>query len=292
MHRFLILIAFLIAQPVAIWAEGLGGNVVIAYRVDTPPFSKITPNGEFEGLLVDFCNEAISRAGFNIVKRIPVTAATRFDLNPDEHVDLICDPTTVTQNRAARFDFSPIVFIANSSFLSRRTTVFLDDVDINKSKECSRLHTENRQRKLVGVGMVGDTTANGTYDLARSRGLLGETLEYALCSIPYKTHDQGIDALCEGRITHYFGDVDILRAHILERDDCSASLRTGFFAYEPYALVIPSEDPAFKRKFISAVYSLFSDGTAVEYYTERFHQPMSGPLEMLFRINNIPAGAQ
>lgn len=262
-------------------------SVSVAYRIDTPPFSYRTNGGEYSGMLVQLCEEAVQRAGYRIRERIPVTSVDRFKT----HSDLVCDPTTITQSRAENMEFSPIVFVANSSFISLKNTAVLTEKDIAKSPDCSSKRVRQPDRPLVGVGLAGSTTANVTLKRATEAKILGDTLDYGLCTVLFNNHNEGVEAICDGKISFYFGDMDILRAHLAIRDDCSASLRSGFFSYEPYALVIPSEDAAFRRRLVAAIYEIYADGTAVKAYYEAFPgQPMSGPLEMLFRINAIPEG--
>jgi ABC-type amino acid transport substrate-binding protein len=272
-------------------AQSQRGEVVVAYRIDTPAFSRQLADGSFDGLFVNICDESVARAGYVIADRIPVEASNRFAFDAETPPDLICDPTTITHVRAEKFDFSPIVFIANSSFLTRGKIDYLDDEAVVASPDCTRMRDENPRQNLAAAGMVGDTTANGTYNLAQTRGLIGGALDFGVCTVSFDTHSAGMDALCSGEVSYYFGDIDILRAHLLERDDCQASFRTGFFAYEPYAFIVPSSNAEFRQRFISALYSLYSDGNAVELYRDTFDKPMSGPLEMLFRINNIPIGS-
>ncbi len=262
-------------------------SVSVSYRIDTPPFSYRTDGGGYSGMLVQLCEEAVQRAGYRITERIPVTSADRFEMPSD----LVCDPTTITRSRAKDMEFSPIVFVANSSFISLKDTTVLTEEDIAKAPDCSSKRARQPKRALVGVGLAGSTTANVTLKRATEANILGDTLDYGLCTVLFDNHNEGVEAICDGKISFYFGDMDILRAHLATRDDCPASLRSGFFSYEPYAFVIPSDDAAFRRRLVAAIYDIYADGTAVEAYHEAFPgQPMSGPLEMLFRINAIPEG--
>lgn len=277
--------------PISVSGQRAMGDIVVAYRIDAWPFSEKGNDGGFSGFVVDFCEEAVDRTGFTIVERIPVTAMTRLTDLEIKNIDLVCDPTTITRTRAEFFDFSPIIFIANSSFLSSENIGYLSDEEISLSPECTEIHRDNPERQLVGVGMLAQTTANSTYDLARNQRALFDTPEFSLCRLYFGTHVEGIAAACNGRVSHYFGDVDILRAQSQRINECEATIKTGFLAYEPYAFVLPSTNADFRRKFVSATYSIFADGTADKFYEEVFGtRSKSKPLEMLFRINSIPLG--
>ncbi len=269
-------------------AQGTG--VVVAFRQDAAPFSSgSAPDGPFSGLFVSFCEEAVKRAGYRIAKRVAITAADRFG-PATVSFDLICDPTTVTQSRARFMDFTPILFIANSSFLARPKVHILTEAEITGLPECRQIRATDPARQLVGVGMVGETTANATFQLARDQGWLTDTADYALCPVSFTDHQTGVLAICNGPLSYYFGDVDILRAEVARQTGCD--LRPAeFLAYEPYALQLPSHDTEFRRKFIAALYGLYADGTALKVYEATFGSaPMSGSLDMLFRINSIPLG--
>ena len=118
-------------------------TVVIGVRVDTPPFAwQDDETGAFRGYLNDLCIEAVTRAKYYF-ELVPVTAAERVGIingNPDfkteavlaGHVvlDLLCDPTTISLARLQTLlgaippygeglVFSPIVFVANGSYVTK-----------------------------------------------------------------------------------------------------------------------------------------------------------------------------
>lgn len=285
-------------RPVVFWlcllitpAFADGSDVIVAFRDDAAPFSSRAEDGSYTGFLADLCEAAVVGAGYTIADRVPITAADRFYHTADAAVDLICDPTTLTRERAKTVDFSPVLFIANSSFLEASTATPLSEQGIDAASDCAKVHKEKPRLKLYGVGMVGKTTASATYKLAREQQFLAETEEDTYCVIAFPTHIAAISAICDGQISFYFGDVDILRVQLASRKGCDASLNGKFRAYEPYSLAIPSSDPVFRRKLVAALYELFSNDKAQQAYIEAFGDlPKSPALDMLFRINNIPAG--
>ena len=291
-RRSLWMAALTLWLPFAPAAAADGTNVVVAFRIDAAPFSARADDGVYSGFLASLCEAAVTGAGYTIAERVPITAADRFDHLDDGAVDLICDPTTLTRQRATAVDFSPIVFIANSGFLEAGTLAELTDDAVASAPDCVALRRLKPGHKLFGVGMVGETTASASFQLARGQGLLADTDAIGYCGIAYPTHDAGVDAICSGQVSYYFGDVDILRSQLARRKDCDVSLNGDFRAYEPYALAIPSHDPVFRRKFIAALYQLFAETTAQSAYVAAFGEvPMSSALDMLFRINNVPVGS-
>jgi polar amino acid transport system substrate-binding protein/glutamate/aspartate transport system substrate-binding protein len=280
----------LVAWTVAGAAHAAGGDVVVAFRVDAAPFSSRGEDG-FEGFIAGLCEQAVPRAGYRIAERVELTAASRPDAMEPGRVDLVCDPTTVTVARAGGVDFSPIVFTANSTFLQSARTHVLTDDEIALSDDCLRIRDEEPSLDLVGVGMVVNTTAEATFDLARATRRVGDTLDYGLCRFEFESHAEGVSEVCGGFLSYYFGDLDIMAAELKRQETCTASRSDDFRAYEPYAIAIPSEDDAFRRAVVAAIYGLFADGTALEIYREAFGtDKLSEPLRTLFSVNTVPRG--
>jgi hypothetical protein len=140
--------------------------------------------------------------------------------------------------------------------------------------------------------MLAGTTAVAAFELARERGFLGDSRDFNVCAVAVASHVEGIDRLCAGELSFYFGDADILRAFLQDRADCRAAFHSSFLTYEPYALVINRAEDDFRRRFTRAVYSLFTDGTVDRIYETHFGtRRKSDALAMLFSINAVPRGA-
>jgi ABC-type amino acid transport substrate-binding protein len=287
--RIVVLIAAVasLAAP----APASDRDVVVAFRTDAPPFS-VAEDGTYRGFIAALCEAAVDRAGYRIAERAPISAADRRTLAADGAVDLVCDPTTVTVERARHTDFSPIVFIANSGFFRSPEPRPLSEGEIAASEACRDLRADNPDRDILGAAMVAGTTARATYELARARGHAADTMTHLVCPMEFASHDAGIAAFCDGLATYYFGDLDILHAAVARHGDCPARETDAFRAYEPYAIAIPTQDDAFRRAFVSALYALFSEGAVTEIYADTFGSAqMSEPLRMLFRVNSVPRGA-
>ena len=282
-------VAFALVDPAR---AGPAGEVVVGFRTDAPPFSVAEGPG-FTGYLAALCEEGVARAGYAVSERRPLTALDRLDAEAGggKAVDLVCDPTTLTQERALRFDFSPIVFIANSTFLMRQRLHFLTEAEVAGAEDCQNRRAIAPGRALVAVGMVGNTTSQAAFDLALASGALTETPEFGFCVVAFSSHAEGLAEVCMGFVSVYFGDLDIMRALLADLKECAAVPHSSFLAYEPYALAVTSADPHFRRSFVAAILSMFADGRAWEIYSDAFgDSPMSPSLEMLFRINAVPLG--
>lgn len=287
MRRGLALLAALLAG-----AGGAEGQEIrIGMRADAKPFVYEAAPGVFEGFLADICRGAVAAAGYSEVVEERIDARTRLG-NPaqvGEGIDVVCDPTTLTLERAGRFDFSPIVFIANATFVTRDARVFLTPEQAAASEAC--VEAVAAGARVAAAGMLAGSTAIAAFDLARARGFLGDPSEHEVCAITVESHLEGIDRLCGGDLSFYFGDADILRAFLQDRAGCRVTFNTSFLTYEPYALVVHRDDEDFRRRFIQAVYGLFADGSVEGFYTEHFgNRRKSDALSMLFGINSVPRG--
>ena len=132
--RALVLSALLLSGTAAAQQEapdtdspdtGRRDTVTIAVREDGAPFVwKDRKSSQFAGFFWDLCTEAATRAGWSIAARaIDAPDRTPFLDGQSTEYDLLCDPTTINIARLRAFagndlSFSPIVFLAKSSFAS------------------------------------------------------------------------------------------------------------------------------------------------------------------------------
>jgi ABC-type amino acid transport substrate-binding protein len=261
----------------------------VGVRADAMPFSYRAADGGYAGFLVDLCRAGLEAAGFE-PEFVEVTAATRFDgLGPDDAgIDLLCDPTTITLERARRWSFTPIVFVANGAYLRRTPPRPLTEAERSA-------HGCGAGAQVYGVGWLRGTTSE--VDAAALPALLGLGPETGVCALPVETHVEGVDALCgaEGPISYYFADADILAAYLAERragGGCAAEFVPGFSTYEPYALAFGERDPAFRPRFEAEFFRFFASGEAREAFARHFgaERAPSGALDALFRMYVLPPG--
>jgi ABC-type amino acid transport substrate-binding protein len=288
MIRALALAAALAAGAGSVAAQ----DITIGMRADAKPFVQEVAPGRFEGFLADICRAAVVGAGYPGFTEQRIDASTRLGDPADGRiaVDVVCDPTTITLERAGRLDFTPIVFIANATFVSRESRHFLTADEAAASESCADAAAGGLP--VVAAGMVTGTTAMAAFELALGQGFLGNPADFNVCAIAVGSHVQGIERLCSGDLSYYFGDSDILRAFLTDRPDCRASFHSSFLTYEPYALVVNGPDATFRRRFVQAIYGLFSDGSVEKFYEQHFGtRRRSAALDTLFSINSVPRGA-
>jgi hypothetical protein len=305
-------------------APAAADPIKLGVRVDARPFawSEQGPGSEgeevFNGFLVRICTEAIRNAGFSY-EQVSVTAnERRWYIDPESgaeepttKVDVLCDPITLTVERLERlkdYDFTPIVFVANSSYVTKSgpptVAAAKESGETLEPQTCRGADGTEHQREpgvTVDAGFLVGTTSEDTYHDALRRGLLSAGPGQTICSVEFSSHEEGMSQLCQGKIAYYFSDNDISAAYrdkynsdrgLTGAHACALSYVPGFLRYEPYAILVRTEDSKFRRRFIRAVYGLFADKRTIpSAFEEFFHgRRASHALQMLFLINEIPSG--
>ncbi|WP_165814829.1 transporter substrate-binding domain-containing protein [Labrenzia sp. 011] len=148
-------------------------------------------------------------------------------------------------------------------------------------------------------GYVEGTTIGNKVELeARLRSSSHKTGP-VICTSPMSSHHEAAKAFCEGRVSRYYGDADIVRASISAyRAKPGVSCLNSYTiapggTYEPYAFVASSRSiPEFPELLTFSLYSMFSDGTMERLYKGHFPETQkSQHLNTLFGVNAIPKGS-
>jgi ABC-type amino acid transport substrate-binding protein len=256
-------------------------------RVDARPFV-FADGGGYRGFLYDMCGAAAAEAGFDAaeVVLVPVTAATRLDAAPS--LDLLCDPTTVTMERAAAWSFTPIVFFANSVALRRTPPAPVPAAEAPAGCD------PGSAREVLLAGWIDGTTsarAVATLDPRRARLERGQVL----CLKPYPTHDDAVRDICsaDATLSLYVGDADILSAQVeaMRREGlpCPVGFEPGPLQPEPYALIVGPRLPELQRQLTLGIYRFFRSGAAERSFAAHFgDRRKSATLQTLFDLYRIP----
>jgi ABC-type amino acid transport substrate-binding protein len=284
-------------------------GIVMAVRADAPPFAWRDPaTGILRGFLYDLCVAAVVRTDFFIASMRAVLPEERDAIfeGRDASVDLLCDPTTISLARLRAFaarglEFSPIVFVANGSYVANpdraagARAVPLDDGACLRDPGAAE-PTEGAALRRVAAGFVRGTTGEATLRATIRDGALRLAPGEVACPVVMESHWDAARAFCDGALGYYFGDEDILRSALAlaRADDAGCALAAAApnpLSYEPYAFVLSDRTPGFRVAFEIALYEVFLTGKAEHVFAEHFPgRSMSAFLETLFRINRIPPG--
>lgn len=259
--------------------------VTVGFRTDAPPFSAQAADGVgYTGFLVDLCDGALAYAGLEVM-RVAVSAADRFDhldrSASDGGVDMLCDPMSITPERAKTYLLSPQVFATGVGFLRQQGPPPTGPDGVTP----------------IRVGFLGGTTAVTAVSIARARGVLdlldGGVVDLDTSDLDITTHDEGVAAVCSGALWFYFGDLDILKAIQARAEsrgvDCSnVQTSAEVYSYEAYSLPVSAERPDLAIALQDGLYRMFSDPKIYRSYDDHFgQQPRSPILQAVFSLNGV-----
>ena len=230
-------LALLAAAPSA-WAGSTldrikqSGKIVIAHRESSVPFSYVLPDKKPVGYAVDVClkiAEAVRKAAD--MKTITpvflqVTPANRIAMVAEGKADIECGSTTNNAERRQKVAFTVPHYIAGARYLVRADST----IDALQGFE---------HKKLVSTK---GTTPLKAIDQANRERLLGITLLEA------PDPARAVEMVEKGEADGFAMDDVLLYGLIASRPDPSKLKVVGkFLTIEPYAMILPKDDPEFKK---------------------------------------------
>jgi glutamate/aspartate transport system substrate-binding protein len=251
------------------------GAITFAYRDGAAPFSFKDRDGRVRGYSVELCVRAALAVQRELqmkalkIEWVPVDSASRFETVMGGKVDAECGTSTITLGRMKTVDFSLPIFVDGGGVLVRA-----------KSK-LARL--KDLKGKRIAV-IPGTTT-----EQALTRAL--NAADAPATIVPVKDGAEGMAQLTQGKVDGYAGDRVVLagfrmRAKIPESYD----LLSEDFSYEPYAIVLPRNDPDFRLAVNSALVNLYRTGDIDPIY-QRWLGNLGRPgmlLHAMFYLNTLP----
>ena len=187
------------------------------------------------------------------VKYNPVTSATRIPLIANGTIDIECGSTVNNIERQQQVAFSDTTFIVSTKFIAKKASAVRTLADLKgKTVVCTA----------------------GTNTLARVNGLnakhgLGMTI------LTGKDHAESLLMVDTGRAVAFFED-DILLTGLAanSRNPADYAIGTEAFSIDPYALMLPRGDPAFKKVVDRALVDLYKRGDIRTIYDKWFQKPI------------------
>jgi len=235
--------------------------VRIAYRADARPFSSVIEN-EPAGYTIDLCKLVVKsiEQQFKLqelrIEWVPVSVETRFSAVAGGKADMECGSSTVTLGRMKEVDFSVFVFVETTGVLVARA---------------SNIHAfaEMAGKKIAVV--AGTTNERAVAEQIRQRQL-------DITSITVKDRDEGIAALEAGKVNGFASDKLLLAGAQIKHPEALDMLPDDL-SIEPYAIVLPRGDWAFRLAVNIGLAKVFRDGrTAQQIFEKWFFGGRPGPL--------------
>lgn len=280
------LIAGLLLSPGQAGAEEFYGTlkkiketntITVGHREASIPFSYYDDKKQPIGYAMDLCAKIVDEIKKVIkapdlqVKYLPVNAQTRIPLMVNGTVNLECGSTTNTIARQAQVDFSAIYFTTATRVLTRKSL---------KSKEI-----EDFQGKSIGlsVGSTNERVVKALIDAGKLKNVRILNL---------KDHAEALVALETDRIDGYASD-DIVLYGLISKSRIKNDLEVigRNLSYEPYGVMLPRDDSAFRLVANKTLADLFRSGEIDKVYAKWFDPlgvPVNPLLKAAFELQALP----
>ena len=265
--RFALLFAALAAAEASFAQELTGvqkrvkdsGEITLGYRESSVPFSYLDDKQQPVGYSIDLCLRVVEAVKNELklpalrAKYNPVTSATRIPLIANGTIDIECGSTVNNIERQQQVAFSDTTFIVSTKFIAKKASAVRTLADLKgKTVVCTA----------------------GTNTLARVNGLnakhgLGMTI------LTGKDHAESLLMVDTGRAVAFFED-DILLTGLAanSRNPADYAIGAEAFSIDPYALMLPRGDPAFKKVVDRALVDLYKRGDIRTIYDKWFQKPI------------------
>ena len=237
----------------------LGGSLVIAHRESSVPFSYVVPTGRPQGYALDLClkvAEALRRrTGMKDmpVELVLVNTVNRIEMIEQGKVDMECGSTTNNAERREKVAFTIPHFITGARLL------------VKASSTIDRL--EDLQGKTL-VSTRGTTPLKAAEQANRERLLHMRILQV-------QDHARAVEMVEKGEADAFLMDDVLLFGLAANRPDPAALKVVGkFLTTEPLAIMLPRNDPAFKKLVDEEMRRLIASREINALYDKWFLKPI------------------
>jgi ABC-type amino acid transport substrate-binding protein len=245
-------------------------TVTIAYRTDAVPFS-FEEAKQPAGYTVELCKRVVASLeqqlgiGQITVKWVAATAQNRLELVQKGQADLECGATTAAFSRMELVDFSSAVFVDTTGILARKAPGARSIGGLQDRKIAVIEGTSNRKalEKALKVSAVKATV------------------------VPVKSREEGVAALEAGTVDAFAGDrVLLLGLGSKVKDPSRYDLLDEDLGIEPYAIVLPRGDAAFRLAVNRGLAQIFASTAIAEIFRRSFgpNAKPSRALQLVFAL--------
>jgi glutamate/aspartate transport system substrate-binding protein len=236
------------------------GVITLGYREASVPFSYLDDKQQPVGYALEICQRIVEAVRSELkltkldVKLTPVTAATRIAAIVNGTIDLECGSTTNNAERQNQVAYT------NTHFLTATRMVSKNVAEIGK--------IDDLKGKTV-VSTAGSTNIKQLNEVNTTRGL-GMTI------IPAKDYAEAFLMVETERAAAFVMDDILLAGFVASSKDPKAYVISdeAFSAPEPYGIMLPKDDVAFKKLADTATSDLFQSPEGKALYAKWFTQPI------------------
>lgn len=230
-------------------------SITIAHRTDAAPFSFVDANRQIAGYSIDLCKRVVASIERQIgvpgldVKYLPVTTQTRFDAIVKGDADMECGASTATLSRLKVVDFSSFIFFETTGLMAKTAAGFRSLADMPGKR----------------IAAIAGTTNEAAVNAQVKRRRINVTV------VPVKNSQEGIAALEAGAVDAFASDALLLIGGLAHAKNPKAlMLLNDKLSFEPYGIVLPRGDPAFRLAVNTALAEIYSGDDINVIYNQWF----------------------
>jgi len=235
------------------------GKITLAYRESSVPFSYLEGPGKPIGMAVDLSNAVVEAVKKKLnkpdlqVALMPVTSQNRIPLITNGTIDLECGSTTNNTARSKDVAFAINHFYTGTRLLVKKSSKIKNYADLAKKTVASTTGTTN-------------VLVMRKYNIEKNLGMdivLG------------KDHADAFLLLESDRVAAFAMD-DILLYGLIANAKTPGDYEVvgDSLQVEPYACMLPKDDPAFKKLVDDTFAGMMKSGEFEKLYNKWFMQPI------------------
>ena len=260
----LLCAALLLAATGVHAADTLGkiaqsGKITLAYRESSVPFSYLNGPNQPIGFSVELANAVVASVKKKLNKPnlevawMPVTSQNRIPLLTNGNIDLECGSTTNNTARGKDVAFAINHFYTGTRLLVKKSSKVKDYADLSKKTVASTTGTTNAQ-----VMRKYNNDKNLDMDIVLA-----------------KDHADAFLLVESDRAVAFAMD-DILLYGLMGNAKTPSDFEVvgESLQVEPYACMLPKDDPAFKQLVDGTITDLMKSGEFEKMYTKWFVSPI------------------
>ena len=249
-------------------------TIAVGYRADALPFSS-SDGKSIDGYSIDLCKRVVASIERDLkitglqIKWVQVTSQSRFDAVAKGAADMECGASTISLTRMKQVDFSSVTFVETTGLLV-------------KAASGLRSLSDTTGRKIA---VIAGTTNERAIEAQLKRRLISATV------VPFKSREEALAALESGKADAFASDKLLLvGAATSAKDAKSLALLPEDLSFEPYGIVLPRGDAAFRLAVNTGLARLYASGEIVEVFRRWFEAFGTPPaiIQAAFVLGAIP----
>ncbi len=226
----------------------------IAYRTDSRPFAFVDGQGKPAGYSIELCTRIAKSIERELglpslaIRWVQVDTRTRFEAIANGTADLECGSTTISLSRLKMVDFSSLIYAESTGVLVKAGQGFFN--------------FDSMAGRKIGV-VPGSTNARAIRDQLTQRKMDAMLVEF-------RDREVGVAALARGALDGFATDKLVLLALAQAANLRDYSLLPDDLSFEPFGIMLPRGDWAFRLAVNTGLARVFRSGEIVEIYTKYF----------------------